>query len=80
MSKKNDLEIMNLNLDDESIVASASEMTGLTPTPAKNAYEAESYGDLLPYQSPQNPSPAFPIIAPVGPANPREFASKFPIK
>ena len=77
MSKKNDLEILDLNLDDEGIVASAAEMTGLTPTPAKNAYEAQNYGDLLPYQSPQNPSPAFPIIAPVGPATPREFSEKF---
>ena len=78
MSKKNDLEILDLNLDDEGIVASAAEMTGLTPTPIKSGYEADSYLDILPYTGPLNPGSSFPVTDhPVGNANPYKFKEKF---
>ena len=68
---------MSNSLDNASIAASAAEMTGLTPTPARNIYEAENYMDILPYQTLIPPAPTFPTDAPVGPANPYQFKEKF---
>ena len=78
MSKKKDSKNIDLHLDNASIAASAAEMTGLTPTPARNGYEADSYLDILPYTGPLNPGSSFPVTDhPVGPANPYKFKEKF---
>ena len=68
MSKNEDLDI-----------ASTTDMTGLMPTPARNAYEKDSYLDILPYTGPLNPGPVFPVTDhPVGNGNPYKFKEKFP--
>ncbi len=36
--------------------ASANDMTGLTPAPAHNEYEAQSYEELFPYLPPLPPN------------------------
>ena len=64
---------------DDFWTVSASDMTGLTPTPARNDYEKQSYEDIIAYTPPLNPFPTFPVTDnPVGPANPQKFKEAFP--
>ena len=76
MSEKNKKEI--IARPEGLWAASASEMTGLTPTPARNEYEARAYEDIMPYQTLIPPSPNGIVQDfPVGPANPSEFRRAF---
>ncbi len=43
-----------LFLEDTSIISSATECTGLIPTPPVNSAEAESYTELYPIPEPEN--------------------------
>ena len=42
---------------EDSFAASASDCTGLAPTPAHDEYEAESYENIYPYLPPIPPNP-----------------------
>ena len=82
MPRKETENIANRNFANEMVgfdTASATDMTGLTPTPARNAYEASSYMDIMPYKPPMIPYSTFPVTdAPVGCANPYKFKENFP--
>ena len=43
-------------IPEDNFAASSGDCTGLTPTPAHDEYEAESYEDLYPYLPPAPPT------------------------
>ena len=78
MSEYEDTNKKNISEDDTLWAASTTEMTGLTPTPARNAFEAHSYEDIVPYLPSLCPSATYSFPdAPVGNANPATFRKVF---